>query len=68
MSWCYQQKKKEMYIDGHKQEDVVEYWKGFVECWKEYKGVLSFTEMKERLSQHLPDSLFLRDCGFVSFL
>ena len=37
MSWQYQRKKKGMYIDGHEREDVVEYWKGFVECWKEYK-------------------------------
>jgi hypothetical protein len=26
-----------MYIDGHEREDVVEYRKGFVERWKEYK-------------------------------
>ena len=26
-----------MYINGHEHEDVVEYRKGFVECWKEYE-------------------------------
>jgi hypothetical protein len=26
-----------MYIDGHKHEDVVEYRKGFIKCWKEYE-------------------------------
>ena len=26
-----------MYIDGHEREDVVEYRKGFVKCWKEYE-------------------------------
>ena len=26
-----------MYIDGHEHDDVVEYRKGFVECWKEYE-------------------------------
>ena len=26
-----------MYIDGHERDDVVEYRKGFVECWKEYE-------------------------------
>ena len=26
-----------MYIDGHERQDVVEYRKGFVECWKEYE-------------------------------
>ena len=37
LSWQYQQKKKGMYIDGHECEDVVEYRKGFFECWKEYE-------------------------------
>jgi hypothetical protein len=37
LSWQYQQKKKGMYIDGHEREDVVEYRKWFVECWKEYE-------------------------------
>lgn len=37
LSWQYRQKKKGMYIDGHECEDVVEYWKGFFECWKEYE-------------------------------
>jgi len=37
LSWRYQQKKKGMYIDGHEREDVVEYQKGFVECWREYE-------------------------------
>ena len=26
-----------MYIDGHERADVVEYRKGFVECWREYE-------------------------------
>jgi len=26
-----------MYIDGHERKDVVEYRKGFIECWKEYE-------------------------------
>lgn len=26
-----------MYIDGHECVDVVEYQKGFVECWREYE-------------------------------
>ena len=37
LSWRYRQKKKGMYIDGHKRADVVEYQKGFVERWREYE-------------------------------
>jgi hypothetical protein len=37
MGWRYGKKKKGMYIDGHEREDVVEYRKGFVECWEGYK-------------------------------
>lgn len=29
--------KNGMYIDGHEWEDVVDYCKKFVECWKEYE-------------------------------
>jgi len=37
LSWRYMQKKKGMYVDGHEREDVVQYWKAFVERWKEYE-------------------------------
>ena len=62
LSWRYQQKKKGMYIDGHECEDVVEYWKGFIERWKEYENVSSFTTTMEMLFQHLLDFLSHKAC------
>ena len=37
MSWRYTCKKNGMYIDGHEREDIVAYWNGFLQCWKEYE-------------------------------
>lgn len=37
LDWRYGKKKKGMYIDGHEQEDVVQYWDEFLKRWKEYK-------------------------------
>ncbi|KAH8983234.1 hypothetical protein EDB92DRAFT_1951794 [Lactarius akahatsu] len=36
LNWRYEPKKNGMYIDGHKQDDVVQYRKAFVAHWKEY--------------------------------
>ena len=37
LDWRYGKKKNGMYIDGHKQEDVVQYCNEFLERWKEYR-------------------------------
>jgi len=37
MSWRYARKRNGMYIDGHERDDVVAYWNGFLERWKEYE-------------------------------
>ena len=37
LRWRYMKKKNGMYIDGHEQEDVVNYCKKFVQHWKEYE-------------------------------
>lgn len=37
LRWRYTKKKNGMYIDGHEQEDVVDYRKKFVQRWKEYE-------------------------------
>ncbi|KAF8486647.1 hypothetical protein JB92DRAFT_3130812 [Gautieria morchelliformis] len=36
MDWRYGRKKNGMYIDGHEQEDVVQYRKAFLARWEEY--------------------------------
>jgi hypothetical protein len=37
LRWRYMKKKTGMCIDGHEWEDVVNYRKKFVQCWKEYE-------------------------------
>ena len=37
LDWRYGKKKKGMYVDGHEREDVIEYWKSFVQRWGEYE-------------------------------
>jgi hypothetical protein len=37
MGWRFRKKKNGMYIDGHEQLDVVEYWEGFIARWRNYK-------------------------------
>ena len=37
LDWRYGKKKNGMYIDGHEQEDVVQYQDEFLKRWKEYE-------------------------------
>ena len=37
LNWWYNQKRNGMYIDGHEQKDVVQYWDGFLKRWKGYE-------------------------------
>ena len=37
MGWWYGKKKNGMYVDGHEQDDVVEYCKAFTVQWKGYE-------------------------------
>ncbi|KAF8967562.1 hypothetical protein BDZ97DRAFT_1903395 [Flammula alnicola] len=37
LNWRYARKKNGMYVDGHEQEDVVQYCNEFIAQWKEYK-------------------------------
>ena len=37
LGWTYGKLKNGMYLDGHERDDVVEYWKAFVECWMGYE-------------------------------
>src|SRR5882672_8708240 len=37
LDWRYQKKKMGMYLDGHEREDVVTYWKAFLERWAKYE-------------------------------
>ena len=37
LDWRYGRKKRGMYIDGHKQDDVVKYRGKFIQRWKEYE-------------------------------
>lgn len=36
LDWRYQSIQNGMYIDGHEREDVVAYWRAFLEQWKTY--------------------------------
>ncbi|KAI0270914.1 hypothetical protein BGY98DRAFT_923292, partial [Russula aff. rugulosa BPL654] len=37
LGWTYGKLKNGMYLDGHKRDDMVEYWKVFVEHWMGYE-------------------------------
>jgi len=37
MGWWYGKKKNGMYVDSHKQDDVVEYCEAFIARWKGYE-------------------------------
>jgi hypothetical protein len=52
MNWRYGKATKEMYIDGHEQDDVVEYCKGVLACMEEYSKQMTTYDRDGNILSH----------------
>ena len=72
LNWRYEEKKSGMYIDGHEQEDVVEYQNVFVARWKEYEACFNKWDndgnpLPHPISSGIHSHLILITCDELTF-